>query len=179
MRASNIHYEMAEKARALNCGGIGAIHLMVNKLGLRQEIDLRLHLLKKHCMRVGKANYARGGGFEILPRMESETSISRRPRRRFSAEEKGRIVGLYEESGLTRVEFCRREGIGLFNLQRWLGKRRRAAKARFVEVEARAIAEHGRYRFGFEGGAWLEVQGGFDEGEVRVLAGIVREAARC
>ena len=51
-------------------------------------------------------------GFEILPRMESETSISRRPRRRFSAEEKGRIVGLYEESGLTRVEFCRREGIG-------------------------------------------------------------------
>jgi hypothetical protein len=44
MKASNIHYEMAEKARAVNCGGIGAIHLMVNKLGLRQEIDSRLHL---------------------------------------------------------------------------------------------------------------------------------------
>ena len=37
MKASNIHYEMAEKARAVNCRGIGAIHLMVNKLGLRQE----------------------------------------------------------------------------------------------------------------------------------------------
>lgn len=48
MRASNIHYEMAEKARAVNCGGVGAIHLMVSKLGLRQEIDSRLHLLKKH-----------------------------------------------------------------------------------------------------------------------------------
>ena len=48
MKASNIHYEMAEKARAVNCGGIGAIHLMVNKLGLGQEIDSRLHLLKKH-----------------------------------------------------------------------------------------------------------------------------------
>jgi hypothetical protein len=48
MKASNIHYEMAEKSRAVNCGGIGAIHLMVNKLGLRQEIDSRLHLLKKH-----------------------------------------------------------------------------------------------------------------------------------
>ena len=47
IKASNIHYEMAEKARAVNCGGIGAIHLMVNKLGLRQEIDSRLHLLKK------------------------------------------------------------------------------------------------------------------------------------
>jgi hypothetical protein len=39
---------MAEKVRAVNCWGIGAIHLMVNKLGLRQEIDSRLHLLKKH-----------------------------------------------------------------------------------------------------------------------------------
>ena len=48
IKASNIHYEMAEKARAVNCGGIGAIHLMINKLGLRQEIDSRLHLLKKH-----------------------------------------------------------------------------------------------------------------------------------
>jgi len=111
--------------------------------------------------------------------MDSENEMSRRPRRRFSAEEKARIVGLYEESGLTRVEFCRREGIGLFNLQRWLGKRRRSGEGRFVEVEARAIAEHGRYRFGFEGGAWLEVQGGFDEQEVRVLASIVREANRC
>lgn len=48
MTASNIHFEMAEKSRAINCGGIGAIHLMVNKLGLRQEIDERLNLLKKH-----------------------------------------------------------------------------------------------------------------------------------
>ena len=111
--------------------------------------------------------------------MENENGMIRRPRRRFSAEEKTRIIGLYEASGLTGVEFCRREGVSLFNLQRWLGKQERGGQARFVEVEARAIAEHGRYRFGFEGGAWLEVQGGFDEGEVRVLAGIVREAARC
>ena len=48
MTASNIHYEMAQKGRAINCGGIGAMHLMVNKLGLRQEIDQKLHLLKKH-----------------------------------------------------------------------------------------------------------------------------------
>ena len=46
--ARNIHYEMAGKSRAINCGGIGAIHLMVNKLGLRKEYDSRLHLLKKH-----------------------------------------------------------------------------------------------------------------------------------
>jgi hypothetical protein len=48
MRASNIHYEMAEKGRAINCGGIGAIHLMAHKLGLIGQIDARLHLLKRH-----------------------------------------------------------------------------------------------------------------------------------
>ena len=46
-------------------------------------------------------------------------------------------------------------------------------------LPGRAIAEQSRYRMGFGGGAWLEVEGGFDEREVRVLASIVREAARC
>src|SRR5208337_4061268 len=48
MSASNIHFEMAERGRALNYGGIGAIHLMGQRLGLAQEIDGRLHLLKRH-----------------------------------------------------------------------------------------------------------------------------------
>jgi hypothetical protein len=46
--ASNIHYEVADKTRAIPCGGIGAIHLMVRKLGLTEAIDERLHLLKFH-----------------------------------------------------------------------------------------------------------------------------------
>ena len=111
--------------------------------------------------------------------MENENEKTGRPRRRFSAEEKTRVVEQYRESGLTRAEFCRREGVSLFNLQRWLGKQNRCGEARFVEVEARAVGERGRYRFGFEGGAWLEVEGGFDEREVRVLADIVKEIARC
>ena len=44
----NIRYEMADKSRAVNCGGIGAIHLMVNKLGLVREINERVPLLKRH-----------------------------------------------------------------------------------------------------------------------------------
>ena len=40
MKASNIHYEMAEKARAVNCGGIGAIHLIVITFRLRQRSTL-------------------------------------------------------------------------------------------------------------------------------------------
>jgi hypothetical protein len=46
--ASNIHYEMAEKTGAISCGGIGAMHKMIGKLGLAEEIDGHLHLLKRH-----------------------------------------------------------------------------------------------------------------------------------
>src|SRR5208283_3548840 len=37
-----------ERGRALNYGGIGAIHLMGQRLGLAEEIDGRLKLLKRH-----------------------------------------------------------------------------------------------------------------------------------
>jgi hypothetical protein len=48
LTAANIHYEAADKTRAIACGGIGAIHLLVRKLGLAEAIDDRLHLLKYH-----------------------------------------------------------------------------------------------------------------------------------
>jgi hypothetical protein len=48
LKASNIHYEMAERTAAMNCGGIGAMHLMVQRLGLVEDIDKNLHLLKVH-----------------------------------------------------------------------------------------------------------------------------------
>ena len=48
LKASNIYYEMAERAQGMNCGGIGAIHLMVQRLGLVEDIDQHLELLKVH-----------------------------------------------------------------------------------------------------------------------------------
>lgn len=48
LQAGNIDYEMSGKTRAVNCGGIGAIHTMVNRIGLREEIDSRVQLLKRH-----------------------------------------------------------------------------------------------------------------------------------
>ena len=48
LQASNIHYEMAERTTAMNCGGIGAMHLMVQRLGLVEDLDRNLHLLKVH-----------------------------------------------------------------------------------------------------------------------------------
>ena len=38
-KASNIHYEMAERTPAMNCGGIGAMHLMAQRVGLVEDID--------------------------------------------------------------------------------------------------------------------------------------------
>jgi Transposase DDE domain group 1 len=48
MTASNIRYEIADRTRAISPGGIGAMHLLARKLGLIDDIDRDLHLLKRH-----------------------------------------------------------------------------------------------------------------------------------
>jgi hypothetical protein len=48
LSASNIHYELADRTQATSHGGIGAIHLMVQMLGLVTHINDRLKLLKHH-----------------------------------------------------------------------------------------------------------------------------------
>ena len=46
--AANIHYEMADRARGLAYGGIGAMHLLARQTGLAKAIDQKLQLLKLH-----------------------------------------------------------------------------------------------------------------------------------
>jgi Transposase DDE domain group 1 len=48
MTARNIHYEIADRSRAISHGGIGAVHALAHDLGLIDAIDRRLHLLKIH-----------------------------------------------------------------------------------------------------------------------------------
>jgi hypothetical protein len=45
---SNIHYEMAERTQAMNYGGIGAVHLLAQRIGLVKDLDQSLSLLKVH-----------------------------------------------------------------------------------------------------------------------------------
>jgi hypothetical protein len=47
-RAQNIHYEMAGKVRAVDCGALGAFHQLARNTGLIRAIDNKLHLLKRH-----------------------------------------------------------------------------------------------------------------------------------
>jgi len=46
--ASNIRYEIADRARGLAHGGIGVMHALARRLGLIDAINDRLHLLKIH-----------------------------------------------------------------------------------------------------------------------------------
>src|SRR5258707_13619632 len=48
LTATNIQYEIGERGRGIVYGGIGAMHLLVRKLGLADAIDRRLHLLTLH-----------------------------------------------------------------------------------------------------------------------------------
>jgi hypothetical protein len=48
LAASNIHYELTDRTRAIAPGGIGAIHLLAQRTGLVRDIDENLHLLRRH-----------------------------------------------------------------------------------------------------------------------------------
>lgn len=48
LRASNIHYEIAERAVGTPYGGIGLIHQLAKSIGLPAAIDQRLNLFKFH-----------------------------------------------------------------------------------------------------------------------------------
>jgi hypothetical protein len=48
MAASDIHYGLSDRTRAIAPGGIGAIHLLAQRTGLIHDIDEDLHLLKRH-----------------------------------------------------------------------------------------------------------------------------------
>jgi hypothetical protein len=48
LAARHIQYEMADRARGLAAGGIGALHLLARRSGLIAALDRHLHLLKVH-----------------------------------------------------------------------------------------------------------------------------------
>ena len=48
MAGSNIHSELAEKTQGTMCGGIGAVHLLAQKIGLVELLDREVKVLKRH-----------------------------------------------------------------------------------------------------------------------------------
>ena len=48
LTGGNIHYELSDRVSAIAHGGIGAIHMLVEKVGLPPLIDRYVHVLKMH-----------------------------------------------------------------------------------------------------------------------------------
>jgi hypothetical protein len=48
MQPGNIHYEMADRARGITYGGMGAVQMLVQTLELDKEINRRLRIFKLH-----------------------------------------------------------------------------------------------------------------------------------
>jgi len=46
--APNLYYDVSGRIQAIACGGLGVIHLLVQRIGLGEELNSRLHLLKRH-----------------------------------------------------------------------------------------------------------------------------------
>ena len=45
---ANVHHEIAERTRAIDTGGVPAMHVLAMRLGLKREVDARVHVLKVH-----------------------------------------------------------------------------------------------------------------------------------
>ncbi len=48
LEGGNVRYEVSDRIAAIGCGGLGMLQSVVDAVGLRQEIDQRLHLLCRH-----------------------------------------------------------------------------------------------------------------------------------
>ena len=48
LAARNLQYELADRDQAIGCGGIGMIHLLAQRVGLVDLINLRVPLLRRH-----------------------------------------------------------------------------------------------------------------------------------
>ena len=48
LRGGNIHYEISDRVRAVDCGGLGVIQLLVKQLELAETIDQRVKVLERH-----------------------------------------------------------------------------------------------------------------------------------
>lgn len=48
LEGGNVQYEVSDRVAAIACGGLGMLESVVDAVGLRQELDQRLHLLRRH-----------------------------------------------------------------------------------------------------------------------------------
>jgi len=115
----------------------------------------------------------------------SPTRLDSGRRTRWTAEEAGRVLRALEESGLSRREFCEREGLIPERLRRWqrkLGNRRTGSspsrlELRPVQLVGLARTEGSAFDLELPTGVKLHVPCDFDEGSLTRLLGVLRRFA--
>ena len=106
-------------------------------------------------------------------------------RTRWTAEEARRVLRALEDSGLSRREFCEREGLIPERLRRWqqkLGGRRRGSSSSRLELRPVELVGHGQidgsaFELELPTGVKLHVPCDFDEGSLTRLLGVLRLSA--
>jgi len=84
------------------------------------------------------------------------------------------ILREFENSGLTRREFCRRHGIALTTLDYW--RRRNARPPRLVEVEVAPGEGAGQFTLALVNGRRIESSWGFADAQLARLIRIAESA---
>lgn len=64
-KASNVHYDLSDRTRGLDTGGIGAMHRLARCTGLIEEIDRRVAVLKAH-LPYHESDHVLGIAYNIL-----------------------------------------------------------------------------------------------------------------
>ena len=79
LNSGPVHYEVGANTDAMSYGGIAAVHRLITKLGLPEQIDANLELLKVHlpyhesdhvlnpCVQRAVRRYAVGGHRAATP----------------------------------------------------------------------------------------------------------------
>ncbi len=63
--ARNIHDDVADHLRATGVGGIGAVHLLAQRVGLVRRLNEHLHVLKRH-LPYHESDHVRNIGYNLL-----------------------------------------------------------------------------------------------------------------
>lgn len=103
-----------------------------------------------------------------------KNSKRRRPRRRWSSEEKSEIVREYQRSGDSISEFARHRQVGISSLRSWIEMHsgERVDGAAFVELTGlMPDADRGEYQYeiSLASGHTLRLRRGFDSREVQAI----------
>ena len=156
LKASNIHYEMSERVGAINCGGIGAIHLMVQRTGLVEDLDKELHLLKVH-LPYHESDHVLNVAYNLLAGGQRLGDIELR------RQDEGFMNGLGAEripDPTTEGDFTRRfspeditvlqECINRARLAVWKVQPERFLKEAFVDVDGTIAGTYGECKQGMD-----------------------------